>query len=53
LGPFDAVLAAAAESAGAVALVSADPGFAELGTLRHVVPDASGVKSLLPEAAAT
>jgi uncharacterized protein len=47
LGAFDAVLAAAAEAAGAEALVSADSGFAELRAVRHVVPDAPGVATLL------
>ena len=48
LGAFDAVLAAAARSAGATALVSADTAFAALGgELRHVVPDAAGVAELL------
>lgn len=48
LGAFDAVLAAAAEAAGARAIVSADTAFAELRALRHVIPDASGVAALLP-----
>lgn len=47
LGPFDAVLAAAAEAAGADALVSADGDFAELTAVAHVVPDAAGVDTLL------
>jgi hypothetical protein len=47
LGAFDAVLAAAALETGADALVSADAAFAEVPKLRHVVPDAGGVKSLL------
>jgi predicted nucleic acid-binding protein len=47
LGSFDAILAAAATAAGAEALVSADPGFAELKGLRHVVPDAPGLATLL------
>ena len=46
IGAFDAVLAAAAHAAGAEALVSADAGFASLSQLRHVVPDADGVRSL-------
>jgi predicted nucleic acid-binding protein len=50
LGAFDAVLAAAAEAAGARALVSADMGFAELRALRHVVPDAAGLATLLDAA---
>lgn len=47
LGPFDAVLAAAARSVGATALVSADAAFGAVPRLAHVVPDASGVKSLV------
>jgi uncharacterized protein len=47
LGALDAVLAAAAEAAGARALVSADTGFAELKAVMHVVPDASGLETLL------
>jgi predicted nucleic acid-binding protein len=47
LGAFDAVLAAAAAASGASALVSADTAFAGAGQLRHVVPDAAGVASLL------
>jgi uncharacterized protein len=47
IGPFDAVLAAAAETAGAEALVSADSGFAELKTVEHVIPDADGLAMLL------
>lgn len=50
LGAFDAVLAAAAIGAGTSALVSADSGFAGLGDLRHVVPDAVGVSGLLAAA---
>ncbi len=48
LGTFDAVLAAATIAAGGAALVSADHAFAEVTGLRHVVPDADGVSSLLP-----
>ena len=48
LGAFDAILAAAAVAAGATALVSADTGFAEVSSLRHLVPDAAGIASLLP-----
>jgi uncharacterized protein len=47
LGPFDAVLAAAATAAGATALVSADSGFAEVASIAHVVPDAAGLADLL------
>ncbi len=47
LGAFDAVLAAAALSAGAQALVSADKAFAAIATLAHIVPDEDGVKTLL------
>ena len=47
LGAFDAVLAAAAETAGARALVSADTAFAELKSVEHVVPDAPGLATLL------
>jgi hypothetical protein len=46
LGAFDAVLAAAAATAGADALVSADTAFAEAESVAHVVPDASGVVAL-------
>lgn len=47
LGAFDAVLAATASAAGAEALVSADVAFSAVEELRHVVPDAAGVASLL------
>lgn len=47
LGSFDAVLAAAAHAAGAGALVSADSAFAQIVSIRHVMPDAKGVESLL------
>jgi predicted nucleic acid-binding protein len=47
VGAFDAVLAAAAISAGADALVSADGGFAEVPGLTHVSPDAAGIATLL------
>ena len=47
LGAFDAVLAAAAISAGAAALVSADSGFANVPNLPHISPDAAGVATLL------
>jgi len=46
-GSFDAVLAAAARAAGAEALVSADAGFSGIAAIRHVVPDAAGVRALL------
>lgn len=48
IGAFDAVLAAAAIAAGAQALVSADAGFGTVTQLRHVIPDAAGVRSLCP-----
>jgi predicted nucleic acid-binding protein len=52
LGTFDAVLAAAAISGGASALVSADSGFATLvHQIPHVRPDHDGVASLLNPAA--
>jgi predicted nucleic acid-binding protein len=47
LGAFDAVLAAAAASSGAAALVSADTAFAGAGNVTHVVPDATGIAGLL------
>jgi predicted nucleic acid-binding protein len=47
LGAFDAVLAAAAHAAGAEALVSADAGFSAIPNVRHVIPDANGIRSLL------
>jgi uncharacterized protein len=47
LGAFDAILAAAALSAGAQAVVSADMAFAAVTTLPHVVPDERGVTTLL------
>jgi predicted nucleic acid-binding protein len=47
LGAFDAVLAAAALSAGAEALVSADRAFAAVVALPHIVPDERGVTALL------
>jgi predicted nucleic acid-binding protein len=46
LGAFDAVLAAA-KAAAVDALVSADTDFAEIAGLRHLVPDAAGVGTLL------
>jgi predicted nucleic acid-binding protein len=46
-GSFDAVLAAAAHAAGAEALVSADAGFSGIAAIRHVMPDADGVRRLL------
>lgn len=47
LGAFDAVLAAAALSTQAAALVSADAAFRGVPGLDHVVPDAVGVGRLL------
>jgi predicted nucleic acid-binding protein len=47
IGPFDAVLAAAAHAAGADALVSADAGFSAVANIRHVTPDANGIRYLL------
>jgi len=44
---FDAVLAAAAHAAGADALVSADAGFSGVANIRHVTPDANGIRYLL------
>jgi len=49
LGSFDAVLAATAQALGASALVSADQRFAAVSDMRHVVPDAAGVDSLLKD----
>ncbi len=46
LGAFDAVLASAAIGASAP-LVSADAAFAGVAGLRHVIPDATGVRGLL------
>ncbi len=46
LGAFDAVLAAAAHAAGADALVSADAAFSAVANIRHVTPDANGIRSL-------
>jgi uncharacterized protein len=47
LGAFDAVLAAAAATRGATALVSADAAFAEAPDVPHVTPDAAGIAALL------
>jgi uncharacterized protein len=47
LGAFDAVLAATALDVGASALVSADGAFASITGLPHVIPDESGVASML------
>lgn len=47
LGAFDAVLAAAAARAGAVALVSADTAFSDLPDISHIVPDTAAITSLL------
>jgi uncharacterized protein len=46
LHAFDAVLAAAATSAGASALVSADRAFARVPGIRHVAPDEQGIRTL-------
>ena len=47
IGAFDAVLAGAARAAGAEAVVSADGGFSAIANIRHVVPDADGIRNLL------
>ena len=47
IGAFDAVLAAAAHAAGADALVSAEAGFSAVANIRHVIPDANGIRYLL------
>lgn len=47
LGAFDAVLAAAAASSGATAVVSADTAFADAGNVALIVPDTAGVAGLL------
>jgi predicted nucleic acid-binding protein len=47
IGAFDAILAAAAHVAGADALVSADAGFSAVANIRHVVPDADGIRDLI------
>jgi predicted nucleic acid-binding protein len=47
LGAFDAVLAAAALSAGAEALLSADAAFARVASLASAVPDSAEVDRLL------
>jgi uncharacterized protein len=47
LGAFDAVLAAAAISSGATALVSADTGFADIPGLPYVAPGSEGMAALL------
>lgn len=47
LGSFDAVLAAAARSIQATALVSADTAFGSVPRLTHVVPNKAGVDALL------
>ncbi len=41
------MLAAVAASAGATALASAHPAFADLSDVVHVIPDAAGMVSLL------
>jgi predicted nucleic acid-binding protein len=47
LGPFDAVLAAAAIASGAEALLSADRTFSEVPGIRHVVPGTMDFDRLL------
>jgi predicted nucleic acid-binding protein len=47
LGPFDAVLAAAARSIEAEAILSADRAFSAVPRLTHVFPNAEGIRSLL------
>jgi uncharacterized protein len=47
LGAFDAVLAATAIDSGVDAIVSVDAAFSDVTGMRHVVPDATGVASLL------
>jgi predicted nucleic acid-binding protein len=47
LGAFDAVLAAAALSAHAEALISADTAFSGVAGLAHLVPDGPSVERLL------
>lgn len=47
LGSFDAVLAAAAISIEATALISADSGFAAVQRLPHIVPDSEGIQRVL------
>ena len=47
LGAFDAVLAAAAISIEATALLSAVSGFAAVQRLHHVVPDSEGIQRVL------
>ncbi|PSK96950.1 hypothetical protein CLV30_12434 [Haloactinopolyspora alba] len=47
LGAFDAVLAAAATSIGARALISADKAFGEVDGLRHVLPVPDAVRTLI------
>lgn len=49
VGAFDAVLAAAAMTSGATALVSVDAAFAEIPQLGHTVPDAPGIRRLLAD----
>lgn len=47
IGAFDAVLVAAAARAGISTLVSADTAFAGVSQVAHVVPDATGLRTLL------
>jgi hypothetical protein len=50
IGASDAVLAAAAHAAGADALVSAPgPGLSTVANIRHVMPDAKGIRALLDQ----
>ncbi|MBI4730474.1 MAG: type II toxin-antitoxin system VapC family toxin [Acidobacteria bacterium] len=49
LGPFDAVLAAAATSAGAEALVSADAAFSRVPGVKHIHPASAALGDLLGE----
>ncbi len=47
IGPFDAVLAASAARRGMSAVVSADTGFAAVREISHVIPDRTGLETLL------
>jgi predicted nucleic acid-binding protein len=49
LGAFDSVLAAAAHASGADTLVSADTAFSAIANVRHVLPDADGVRQLISD----
>lgn len=46
IGAFDAVLAASALQADALAIISADLGFATIDGLAHVFPDSEGIDSI-------